>query len=74
MSTTVSSEVYGYRVVYERCSRNGAGLEQAWFRCKTPHVSKAQYVARFKIGFIRVIEAEPYTEEQYVRVFGRGRM
>lgn len=62
---------YGYLVIYERQTVNG--LERASFRRKGSE-AKARRAAVFKINFVRVVELDPYTQEQWIRCFGEGRM
>jgi hypothetical protein len=63
---------YGHRVTYE--ARNGArGFYTDRCRCKGTEAA-ARRNARMKIGFIRIIEVEHFTREQYIACFGEGRM
>lgn len=65
-------EVYGYAVHCE--FRNEAGGHVArTFRSKGKSKTKAERVPIFKRGFVRVVELEPYTRLQWLRVFGDGR-
>lgn len=60
---------YGFRVHYE--ARVNGRLVEKWFRSKSPR-AHAQKCAEFKHGFVRVVRLEPFTREQWIRVFGES--
>lgn len=47
--------------------------ETKYFRSKGSE-ARARRAPVFKRGFIRIVDVEPFTREQYVRCFGEGRM
>lgn len=61
---------YGFRVHYEAFI-NGR-VSEKWFRAKCPQAN-AQRKAIFKPGFLRVVRLEPFTREEWLRVFGEGK-
>lgn len=66
-------EVYGWEVT--AAFRDAEGNEVVKrFRSKGKSLSKALRVPVFKAGFLRNVEIHPYTREQWLRVFGEGRM
>jgi hypothetical protein len=71
---TETAEVYGYQVFYTFRRPDDGTLETASFRSKGKSPAKARRAAIFKRGFVRVDSLEPFTEEQWLRCFGEGRL
>lgn len=68
-------EVYGYRIICEfRAELGSTEIVHREFRKKTKSETVARRVPIFKRGFVRVVELEHFTREQWLRVFGEGRM
>lgn len=68
------TEVYGFQVICEFRIEGSGEVEERRFRSKGASETKARRVPIFKRGFIRVVSLDPYTREQWMRVFGEGRM
>lgn len=60
---------YGYHVICEFRDRKGRP-ETRSFRSKGSSETKARRVPIFKRGFIRVVDLDPFTQEQWERTFG----
>jgi hypothetical protein len=66
-------EVYGWEITAEFSGADGSTVMKR-FRSKGSSVSKALRVPIYKKGFVRNVETDPYTRDQWQRVFGEGRM
>jgi hypothetical protein len=62
-----SQKPFGYQVVVE--VRTPKGTRERKFRKQGTEATVRRYAA-LKRGFLRVLSMDPYTEEQWVRVFG----
>lgn len=67
-SHTAPDLPYGFRVTIER-NRLGR-VETHVFPSKTSALSQATQAARYKGGYLRLLSAEPLTEQQWSRAFG----
>jgi hypothetical protein len=66
---TAAEKPYGFRVTIERTVKGSR--EILTFRSKTPARCAAVQAAGYKKGFLRLIEAQPLTREEWDREFGR---
>lgn len=66
-SETAAERPYGFRVTIER-TRNGS-VETHVFPSKTKALSQATQAAHYKCGFLRLITAEPLTEQEWSVAF-----
>lgn len=72
-SSKTGEKVYGHVVTIEVRTVSYPYVERKTFR-KAGSEAACRRTAGLKRCFLRVVEMEPYTEEQWVRCFGRGRM
>lgn len=67
-----SAKPYGFLVTYD-CRTGEEGFCTKKFRSKGSKAT-ALRAAVMKRGYIRVVELEEFTEEQFLRCFGEGKM
>lgn len=65
--------VFGFEVHCTFRTDSGALFSRS-FRSKGKSETKARRTPIFKRGFVSIDRLEPYTYEQWKRVFGEGRM
>ena len=72
---TSTDEVYGYAVICTFRRQDGTAADETrTYRSKGKSIAKAERTPIFKRGFVSIDKLEPYTREQWLRVFGEGRM
>lgn len=74
-TSTDPDAVYGYAVhcTFRIIGATGFQTESKIFRSKGDSETKARRVPIFKRGFVSIDRLEPFTRDEWVRVFGDGR-
>lgn len=68
------SAAYGHRAVVERRKAGGGVLETETVEIRRQGSEAAiRRAASLVHGFVRIEELDPFTEEEWLRCFGRGR-
>jgi hypothetical protein len=63
---------YGWELDVEFLPQSGKSPTTLHYRGCSEHVARIR--AAFKVGFYRVAEVRPVTEDEWIRAYGLGRM
>jgi len=65
-------KVYGFDVAI--AVMDGALATKLYCYHRKGREAAVRYSAKFKRGFVRIVQLNPFTEEQWLRCYGEGRM